>query len=110
MIYEQIKTRELVDKGWSGDMKYCVTTESGGKYLLRITTQEKAEHFRLCYLRMEEVAKLGIPMCLPVEFGQCPEGTYAIHSWIDGEDAEDVISPLPAERHYAYGLDAGRIL
>ena len=62
MIYEQIKTRELVDKGWSGDKKYCVTTESGDKYLLRITTPEKTEHFRLCYLRMEEVAKLGIPM------------------------------------------------
>ena len=110
MIYEQIKTRELVDKGWSGDKKYCVTTESGGKYLLRITTPEKTEHFRLCYLRMEEVAKLGIPMCLPIEFGQCPEGTYAIHSWIDGEDAESVISALHAERQYAYGLDAGRIL
>ena len=110
MIYEQIKTRELVDKGWSGDKKYCVTTESGDKYLLRITTPEKTEHFRLCYLRMEEAAKLGVPMCLPIEFGECPEGTYAIHSWIDGEDAENVISALSAERQYAYGLDAGRIL
>ena len=55
MIYEQIKTRELVDKGWSGDKKYCVTTESGGKYLLRITTPEKTEHFRLCYLRMGHI-------------------------------------------------------
>ena len=110
MIYEQIKTRELVDKGWSGDQKYCVTTENGDKYLLRITTPEKTEHFRLCYLHMEEVAKLGVPMCLPIEFGECPEGTYVIHSWIDGEDAEAVISRLPAEQQYAYGMDAGRIL
>lgn len=110
MIYEQIKTREPVDKGWSGDKKYCVTTENGDKYLLRITTPEKAGHFRLCYLRMEEVATLGVPMCLPIEFGECSEGTYAICSWIDGEDAEDVISTLPAEQQYAYGLDAGRIL
>lgn len=110
MIYEQIKTRELIDKGWSGDKKYCVTTESGDQYLLRITPPEKTEHFRLCYLRMKEVAKLGIPMCLPIEFSECPEGTYAIHSWIDGEDAEDAISTLPTEQQYAYGLDAGRIL
>lgn len=110
MIYEQIKTREIVDKGWSGDKKYCVTTKSGEKYLLRITTPEKAERFHLGYLRMKEAAMLGVPMCQPVEFGVCPEGTYAIHSWIDGEDAEAVVSALPAEQQYAYGLDAGRIL
>lgn len=110
MIYATIVNREPVDKGWSGDKKFCVTSESGEKYLLRITTPEKAERFYLGYLRMEEVAKLGVPMCLPVEFGQCAEGTYAIHSWIEGEDAEDVISSVLPERQYAYGLDAGRIL
>ena len=110
MIYEQIRTRELVDKGWSGDKKYCITAGNGEKYLLRICSAGKAEHFRLCYARMEEVAKLGVPMCLPIEFGECPEGTYAIHSWINGEDAEDVLPMLSAAQQYAYGLDAGRIL
>ena len=110
MIYDTIVSREPVDKGWSGDKKFCVITGSGGKYLLRITTPEKAERFHLGYLRMEEVAKLGVPMCLPVEFGQCAEGTYAIHSWIEGEDAEDVIPSLPSEKQYTYGVDAGRIL
>lgn len=110
MIYDTIVSREPVDKGWSGDKKFCVITGSGEKYLLRITTPEKAERFHLGYLRMEEVAKLGVPMCLPVEFGQCVEGTYAIHSWIEGEDAEDVIPSLPSEKQYTYGVDAGRIL
>ena len=110
MIYDTIVSRDSVDKGWSGDKKFCVITGSGEKYLLRITTPEKAERFHLGYLRMEEVAKLGVPMCFPVEFGQCEEGTYAIHSWIEGEDAEDVIPSLSLERQYAYGLDAGRIL
>ena len=110
MIYDTIVSREPVDKGWSGDKKFCVITGSGEKYLLRITTPEKAERFHLGYMRMEEVAKLGVPMCLPVEFGQCAEGTYAIHSWIEGEDAEDVIPLLPSEKQYTYGVDAGRIL
>ena len=110
MIYQRIKTRTPIDKGWSGDRKYCVATEDGETYLLRLTPPEKAEHFRQCYLHMERAAKLSVPMCLPVEFGACAEGTYAIHSWIDGEDAEAVIPALPAERQYAYGLDAGRIL
>ena len=110
MVYDQIKVRELIDKGWSGDKKYCVTTKDGDKYLLRITAPEKAERFHRCFLQMEKVATLGIPMCLPVEFGQCPEGTYAIHSWIDGEDAENVIPNLSTERQYDYGTEAGRIL
>lgn len=110
MIYEQIQTREPVDKGWSGDRKYRVTTENGEKYLLRVTAPEKAEHFRLCYRRTEKVAKLGIPMCLPLESGESTEGTYAIFTWVEGEDGESVIPDLPAERQYAYGVDAGRIL
>lgn len=109
-IYDTIVTREPIHKGWSGDAKYCVTTEDGSKYLLRITHHERAHRFYLCYQRMMEVAKLHVPMCLPVEFGQCPEGTYAIHSWIDGVDAESYIPTLPKEKQYTYGLEAGRIL
>jgi len=110
VIYEKIKTRELVEKGWSGDKKYRVTTENGEKYLLRIAALEKREYVHFGYLYMEETAKLGIPMCLPIEFGECPDGIYVIHSWIDGEDAENAIPTFPVEQQYAYGLDAGRIL
>lgn len=109
-VYEEIVSRKPVEKGWSGDKKYCATTKDGKKYLLRITSQERAHRFHLCYLRMQEVASLGIPMCLPVEFGECDEGTYAIHSWIDGVDAEEYIPTLSKEKQYQYGLDAGRIL
>lgn len=109
-IYETITQRTPVEKGWSGDKKYCAQTADGSRYLLRITVPQKAERFFLGYQRMQEVAALGIPMCLPVEFGTCPEGTYAIHSWVDGVDAESYIPALPLKRQYAYGLDAGRIL
>lgn len=109
-LYDSIVERRLVDKGWSGDQKYCVTTTDGSKYLLRITTPERAHRFHLGYLRMQEAAALGIPMCLPIEFGESDEGTYAIHSWIDGTDAEETIPTLSKGKQYAYGLDAGRIL
>jgi len=59
---------------------------------------------------MSEVAKLGIPMCFPVEFGTCEEGAYSIQSWIDGEDAEEKIMAMNCEAQYRYGTDAGRIL
>lgn len=109
-IYDTILHRQPVDKGWSGDRKFCAETAGGKKYLLRITSPERAERFHLGFLRMKDVSELGIPMCRPVEFGECPEGTYALHSWVEGEDAEDVIPTLSVQRQYAYGLDSGRIL
>lgn len=34
-------TRELIDKGWSGDKKYRVTDKEGNPYLLRISPIEQ---------------------------------------------------------------------
>lgn len=108
--YDTIISRVSIEKGWSGDQKYCVTTLDGDRYLLRVTSPERAQRFQLGYLRMQEAAKLQIPMCLPIEMGDSPEGPYALHSWIDGVDAESYIPTLEKAQQYAYGLDAGRIL
>lgn len=109
-VYQDIVSRTPIDKGWSGDQKYCAVTADGTKYLLRITAPERAHRFHLGYLRMQEAAALGIPMCLPVEFGESPEGTYTIHSWVEGVDAEGYIPTLLVKKQYTYGLDAGSIL
>ena len=109
-IYPNIVSRTPIDKGWSGDQKYCATTADGQKYLLRISALNRLERKRKEYEKMSEVAQLGIPMCLPVEFGICEEGVYSIQSWIEGEDAEERIMAMDAAAQYCYGLDAGRIL
>ncbi len=103
-------TKSPIHKGWSGDKKYCVTDESGTRYLLRISDiaehDKKAAEFRM----MQAVSALGVPMCLPIEFGTCEDGVYSLQSWIDGEDAEEVISRYSDTEQYGYGLEAGRIL
>lgn len=109
-LYENIVRRTPIDKGWSGDQKYCAITADGQKYLLRISAIDRLERKRREYEKMREVEQLGIPMCMPVEFGTCSEGAYSIQSWIDGEDAESLVISMNAERQYRYGLDAGRIL
>lgn len=110
MLYNSIAHRQPIDKGWSGDQKYCAVTADGEKYLLRISPIDRLERKRREYEKMSEVAQLGIPMCLPVEFGTCDEGAYSIQSWIDGEDAEEAIMAMDADAQYQYGLDVGRIL
>ena len=109
-VYQNITSRTLIEKGWSGDQKYCAITADGHKYLLRISTIERLERKRREYEKMGEVAQLGISMCMPVEFGTCNEGTYSIQSWIDGVDAEETIMAMDADTQYRYGWDAGQIL
>ena len=109
-VYENIVSRTPIDKGWSGDQKYCAVTADGKKHLLRISPIDRLERKRREYEKMSEVAQLGIPMCLPVEFGTSEEGAYSIQSWIDGEDAEEKVMAMDVAEQYRYGLDAGRIL
>lgn len=110
MIYDRIAARVPIEKGWSGDKKFCAVTAEGEKYLLRISSMERLARRQLEFERMQQVAALGIPMCRPVELGVCDEGIYTIQSWIDGVDAEETIPTLSIQEQYAYGLEAGRIL
>lgn len=59
---------------------------------------------------MQQVSKLGVPMCQPIEFGFCDEGVYSIQGWIEGNDAEVVIPTLSDNEQYSYGVKAGEIL
>jgi len=103
-------TKFPIKKGWSGDSKFLVTTEDGEKYLLRVTPREKSEKRYDMFRLQERVASLGVPMCRPVEIGECDKGVYVVQTWIDGVDAEEVMGSFPEEKQYAYGMDAGRIL
>ena len=103
-------TKKAVNKGWSGDQKFCVTDDTGKRYLLRVSPPERRERVERTFAWMKKAAALGIPMCVPIECGVTEEGVYVLHSWVDGDDAEEVIGGLSEARQYAYGLDAGRAL
>ena len=101
---------EPINKGWSVDIKYCMTASDGTRYLIRFTPEEKSGKRESMFQMQQKAAALGIPMCEPVAFDRCEQGVYTIQTWIDGKDAEQVIPHLPEAEQYAYGLDAGRIL
>ncbi len=103
-------SKELIDKGWSGDQKYCITDENGTRCLLRISDAASYDRKKFEFIMMKWAASLKIPICLPIKFGTCKEGVYSVQSWIDGEDAEQSISGCSETEQYAYGLEAGRIL
>ena len=103
-------TKEPINKGWSSDKKYCVTDENGTRYLLRVSDIAQHDTKQSEFNMMKQVASFGVPMCQPIEFGTCEDGVYSIQSWIDGEDAGQVMSGYSDTEQYVYGLEAGRIL
>jgi aminoglycoside phosphotransferase (APT) family kinase protein len=110
MLLADIISKEPITQGWSHDKKFRVTTRDGNTYLLRVTPADRSAHRSEMFRMQQQVAALGVPMCKPVEYGQCDEGVYTIQTWIDGRDAEDVIPTLSKEEQYSYGFEAGRIL
>lgn len=103
-------TKEPINKGWSNDQKYCVTDEYGTRYLLRVSDISQHDTKQSEFNMMKQVASLGVPMCQPIAFGTCEDGVYSIQSWIDGEDAEQVMAGCSDTEQYVFGLEAGRIL
>ena len=110
MIYENIIAKYPIEKGWSGDRKYRAVTADGEVILLRISPAEKESRVETQFLQMQHVAGMNVPMCMPLEWGKCPEGAYIIQSWIDGTDAEEALPHYSKTQQYCYGLEAGGIL
>ncbi len=110
MLYKNLVSRVHIDKGWSGDKKYCATDKGGQKFLLRIAAADKHEKKKTEFALMSKVAELGIPMCAPLEFGICDEGVYTLYEWIDGFEAREKIGDFAPEKQYEYGQKAGCFL
>lgn len=109
-LQNRFVSKYLIDKGWSGDKKYCVTDEQGNKFLLRVSPIEQYKRKKSEYELMQQVAALGVPMCKPLEFGVSDDGVFSIQSWINGVDAEENVQNLTSEEQYSYGFEAGMIL
>lgn len=109
-FYERFVAMLPITKGWSEDKKYRVTLTNGTRYLLRVTPISRYETRKSLFDLLRKVSALDVPMCQPVEFGTCADGVYALHSWIDGEDAEASLPTLTEAEQYVLGLKSGEIL
>lgn len=107
---ENFSNIQPIEKGWSGDKKYCITAENNIKYLLRISPDSKYESRKLLFSLMKQLADLNIPMCKPIEFGTCSDGVYSLQSWVNGEDLENVLPALSEPQQYMLGMESGKIL
>ncbi len=98
-----------IEKGWSGDKKYCAVKD-GKKYLLRISPRKKYKNRKKIHRIMQKLAHQDISMCKSLKVGLCKEGTYILQSWVDGVDAEENIRNYNEQQIYEFGRQAGIIL
>lgn len=98
-----------IDKGYSGDKKYCAVKD-GTKYLLRISPRKKYSNRKKIHKIMKKLAVLDITMCKPIKIGLCKDGAYVLQSWINGVDAEEHIHDYDEQKQYDLGFQSGEIL
>ena len=100
-----------LNKGWSKDKKFFITDKNGEKYLLRISDISLYEKKKKQFELLRRVAELSINASKPVSFGILDENNaYTLFSWLEGEDAEKVLSETDDGQGYLLGKEAGRIM
>lgn len=110
--YKAWKEIVLIEKGYSMDKKYLVTTDLGEHLLLRISNVSEYDIKKKEYDIIRKFAKLGFIMSEPHSFGICNNGNsvYMILSWVEGKDLEDELGKLSEQQQYLLGRQAGKIL
>lgn len=109
MNFKKFDSITEIDKGYSGDKKYCAVKD-GTKYLLRISPRKKYKNRKKIHKIMQKLAVNDISMCKPLKVGLCKDGTYILQSWVDGVDAEEHIHNYDENQQYKFGLQAGKEL
>ncbi|MFW5437287.1 aminoglycoside phosphotransferase family protein [Paenibacillus apiarius] len=103
---------EAVHKGWSKDKKYYIRAIDGRELLLRMADISQYEKKKREFESVRKLDDIDILMSRPIDFGICNNGqsVYSLFTWVEGEDAMQVIPALSANEQYRLGVKAGEFL
>ena len=106
------ETIELINRGWSDDTKYHITTYDNRQFLLRVSDISAYIIKKKEFENMKMLDSCDILMSRPLDFGICnnSKSVFILLTWIDGIDAEDVLTKLTSKEQYALGYKAGEML
>jgi len=109
MIFKRKITRTPLNKGWSNDQKF-VLTSSIGKVLLRVLQKDKFDRKMkelnyLCTLDLGEV-RFSEPISVELKDDKVHYKT----AYIEGKDLEEILQSLDPQEQIRLGHQAGRVL
>ncbi|MBS4192113.1 phosphotransferase [Bacillus sp. FJAT-49705] len=101
-----------IHKGFSKDKKYIVHFEHGESCILRIADIEHYERKKAEFERITELQTFDVKTSHPIEIGRVDELgiCYYVLSYIEGEDARDLLPSYSSKEQYEIGLEAGKDL
>lgn len=103
------KTEEI-EKGWSNDKKYYIETVDGRRMLLRMSDASRYDRYKFEFESLKKLdGKVQMNMSRPIDIGICNQGqsVYSLFTWVDGEDAREIIPRLSNEEQYRLGFESG---
>lgn len=107
-----VRTYKRITDGWSNDIKYYVETSGGEELLLRVSDLRYKELKNKEFEELQKLQTLNIPVQRAVDIwsSDSTNSVYILFTWIEGENAEEILSNLDTKEQYTLGLEAGRIL
>ncbi|KOP71133.1 aminoglycoside phosphotransferase family protein [Cytobacillus solani] len=118
-LLEQLKNRipslqtstmiEQINKGFSNDNKYVVKMADGKKYLLRTAAIDQYERKKSEFNLITDLQNYCIQSPQPIAVGKVEELNlcYYLLSYIEGEDARELLPFYSIQDQYKIGLFAG---
>lgn len=107
---ETLKIFEEINKGWSLDKKYYIQTDNYQEFLMRTSPIETFDRKRIEFKKMKEIFSLGIPMSTPLDLNIHEEVVQSLFTWVEGNDAKEVLPKLKKEKQYKLGYQSSKIL
>ena len=98
-----------ITSGLSTAKKYCVT-QGEEKYFLRIYNISKLNRKEYEIKIMNQLAKLGVPLAKPINFGKKGNVVYYTTEWLKGKNLSYRIKELSSKEKYNLGVKAGNAL
>lgn len=101
-----------IKKGYANDSKFRVSLQDGRDYLLKIFDLKDFQSKQLEYNILQKMKLYNVKCSTPIEIGEISQKEigYMILSYIDGDDAEEILPKNSEEVQYNIGFQAGQEL
>ncbi|WP_342554789.1 aminoglycoside phosphotransferase family protein [Paenibacillus sp. FSL R7-0652] len=102
---------QRISKGYSKDHKFKIMLPDQGNVLLRIYSYTEMESKRQEIQVLEQLRQMGVLCQIPLGIGRLDDNNgYMILSYLEGEDASEVLPLMSEQQQWDIGMKAGREL
>lgn len=102
---------EQIHKGYSGDLKFIVVKDSK-RYLLKCFQMDDMDQKRAEYEVLKQLESFGVKCSYAIEIGRMTdiELGYMVLTYVEGDEASDMLPHYSEKEQYQIGLEAGHQL